>query len=155
MESKNRAVAIIGTDIPMQRFVLYKSAFSWINYAIESGFYLEAITLIESILSDRIESRLTHLESKKSSFQPLGKLIVELKKSETNEDLRNLIEELVTWKNLRNEALHEMVKIEKDKPFLTWNNRVEKTKFIAKNGQKLLRRFDTCVSKVKRSEIKK
>lgn len=155
MEKRKRAIANIGTDIPMQRFELFKSAFHWINYAIVSGFYLEAITLTESVLSDRIESRLTRLDVKRSSFEPLGILISELRKNEINEDLRNLINELHSWKNLRNEAIHEMVKIEKDKSFATWNSRVSRNKLIAQNGYKLLRKFDTCLAKVKKAEIKK
>jgi hypothetical protein len=154
MTKKKRAIADKGTQIPMQRFELYKSAFAWINYAINCGFYLEAITLIESVLSDRIESRLTYLDTPNANFRPLGKLIEQLKVNEKNEDVIKFIIEIYQWKESRNELLHEMAKIDANKVFKSWNERILFAKKSAQDGRVLLRKFDFCLAKVRRMENK-
>lgn len=154
MIKKRRAIAVNGTQIPMQRFELYKATFAWINFAIESGFYLEATTLIESVLSDRIESRLTFLENRKLDFQNLGNLIRDLEKFEKNEEIYKFIKDLRQWKNSRNEALHEMAKIDANKVFKPWNKRILFAKKSAQDGRVLLRKFDLCLAKVRRMENK-
>lgn len=57
MDMKVRAIAKEDNEVGLERYKLYKSAFSRINKAIKEEYYLEAITLVESILADRLESR--------------------------------------------------------------------------------------------------
>lgn len=72
------------------RGMLYKNAFSRINLAMEQGFHLEAISLIESLVSDRLESRLSFLKQKDFSFEPLGSLIKEIGRIKKTTGSRNL-----------------------------------------------------------------
>src|SRR3990167_3525749 len=59
---RKRAIATSDTTIGSTRYNLYKQAYSRINDATKQGFFLEAITIIESLISDRLESRLTFLK---------------------------------------------------------------------------------------------
>ena len=43
-----------GTNI--ERYHLYKDVFGHLSYAMKNGFYIETIALLESAISDRLES---------------------------------------------------------------------------------------------------
>ncbi|MBK8182926.1 MAG: hypothetical protein IPK63_08495 [Candidatus Competibacteraceae bacterium] len=61
-KNRNRAIATADNNIGITRYQLYKRAYAKINESIKQGFYLEAISIIESLISDRLESRLTFLK---------------------------------------------------------------------------------------------
>lgn len=143
-----RAVAHPGTSVGRARYNLYREAFGHINPSIDEGFYLEAITLVESLIADRLESRCTFINKKDFSFKTLEQIIKFLigdKKDNGNEkdiELREIVEnELKRWKNERNKALHEMAKME-DGDSRTWDERVEGLKRTAKSGLTLVRKID-------------
>ncbi|MDD3803532.1 MAG: hypothetical protein PHW02_03980 [bacterium] len=56
------------------RFKLYKEVMSRLDFAIKEGFYLEAITLLESIITDKLESRYCYLKKTSKGFHDLGNL---------------------------------------------------------------------------------
>ncbi len=135
-----------------QRFELYKNAYDWINYSINEEFYLEAIALIESLIADRLESRLTFLLKKNFAFKTLERIISNSKDMETDDKLKALVVNNVNnWKDSRNKALHEMVKIEKGTS-ISWTKRRNLTKKTAKDGLKLLRKIDNSVKKLQRQK---
>ena len=139
---RTRAVAASGSHIGGVRHHLYRQAYRQINRALEYGFYLEAITLIESLVSDRLESRLTFLKKTDFSFKTLGTLIAESKRIETDSALKELIaQRLDKWRNDRNRALHEMVKLA-DGDTATWDDRMKAVVPIAKEGLATLRAID-------------
>lgn len=139
---KERAIATPGTTIGSTRYNLYKQAYSRINDATKQGFFLEAITIIESLVSDRIESRLTFLKGRDFSFKTLGGLIKESRKIETDSALRGLVDQnLDRWRNDRNKALHEIAKIA-DGDSSTWEDRVKGIVPVATDGLKVLRAID-------------
>ncbi|MEI7845514.1 MAG: hypothetical protein WCK35_06905 [Chloroflexota bacterium] len=88
---RKRAVRTPENEIGMARFNLYKEAITRINAAIDQGFFLEAITLVKSLISDRLESRLTLLKGEDFSFRTLGELISETRNRETDPKLRELV----------------------------------------------------------------
>lgn len=59
------------------RYDLYKAVIHRYKEAMEKGFFLEAITLMESLISDRLESAINFygLRPKGSDFRPLGETI--------------------------------------------------------------------------------
>jgi len=117
-------------------------AYGRMSAAIEAGFYLEAIALTESIVSDRLESRLSALGHPNCAFQPLGELIKAIRKWEPDAPLRALVEQdLDSWRVLRNQALHEMVKVAVGDPS-NWDDRMLALVLIAEEGRSVLRRID-------------
>ena len=150
---RKRAIANKGTEVPMQKYDLYKQAFGWINYAIESGFYLEAISLIESIITDRMESRLVYLKATDVEFKTIGHLIGKLKTYEQVEGIIQKLPLIKNWSEFRNKALHEMVKIE-DGNYKPWSLKVSENKNTAMTGLKLLKQLDALLAKEKRRVAK-
>lgn len=133
-----RALATKGTKVGKTRYNLYKEAYARINESIQAGYCLEAIVLIESLVADRLESRLSFLKKKDISFRPLGKLIESSQKIETDADMKKLVENLNECRLKRNKAIHEMVKIS-DGEFPTWEARIKDVAASAKNGLSCLR----------------
>lgn len=136
---KTRAVNIPGNPVGMQRYDLYKQAIAWTDVAIERGFYLEAISIIESMITDRLESYLSRVLGKDVSFQTLGPLIQTIRKEKiTDEELRMLaITNLDEWRRKRNNSLHAMVKLEEGDP-TTWEDRKKELPVIAEEGKEIL-----------------
>lgn len=57
--------------------MLFERARLQIERSMEHGFYCEAITLSESIIADRLESRLSYLKQHNCGFRMLGELVRE------------------------------------------------------------------------------
>lgn len=72
---KERFVAKSGLGVGNHRYELYAHAWEHTKTAIDRGFYLEAITLLESLLSDRMESRASFLTGANKGFKNLGSLV--------------------------------------------------------------------------------
>ena len=145
-----RALAIPGSIIGPARQHLYRQAYAQIKKATEQGFYLEAITLIESLVSDRLESRITFLKHTDFSFKTLGELIAETKKLETDTDFRDLVvTRLDKWRDSRNRSLHEMAKLA-DGDTSNWNDRVKTIIPIAEEGSATLRAIDKRYKQLRR-----
>ncbi len=141
--SNNPPVRIRAVSPPDKaRNKLFTQAFARIAEAMGQGFYLEAIAIIESLISDRLEARLTNLLGENYSFKTLEKIVIKSGTTETDEKLRNLIEnDLNKWKNMRNRALHEMAKIEEGID-ISWEERMKALEPTAKDGLALLRKID-------------
>jgi hypothetical protein len=150
MPNRKRAVVEENSAVGKHRREIYKSAFKQIKAANEAGFYLEAITLIESLITDRLESRLSYLDGKDFSFKTIGKLIEKSIKIETDSVLKILIEkDLRKWADGRNKSLHEMAKIAEG-DFSSWDDRYFKLKNISTKGMTLLRKIDRRCEKLKK-----
>jgi len=147
---RKRAIVEENSTVGKHRREIYKSAFKQIKLANEAGFYLEAITLIESLITDRLESRLSFLDGKDFSFKTIGKLIEKSIKIETDSELKKLIEiDLRKWADGRNKSLHEMAKIAEG-DFSSWDDRYLKLKNISTKGMTLLRKIDRQCEKLKK-----
>lgn len=115
---------------------------------MKQGFYLEAIAIIESLVSDRLESRLTFLKQADTSFKTLGTLINESKSLETDPLFKTLVTvDLNNWRELRNKAMHEMVKLASG-DVSTWDDRVKALVPVAEEGLKILRAIDNQHKKI-------
>ncbi|NJL99911.1 MAG: hypothetical protein HC924_14440 [Synechococcaceae cyanobacterium SM2_3_2] len=104
------------------RYYSYREAWGRIKAAQEQGFFLEVVTIVESIIADRLISLLTHVdvlqiqpERQSPSF---GRLIqmwerwlqtVEL--LEEREQVMALLQATDTWRQRRNFVVHGIVKM--------------------------------------------
>lgn len=148
-EKRQRAVRTSDNDVSHQRYILYKEAFGWINKSIENGFYLEAISLEESLISDRLESYLIWLTNQNFSFKTLGHLQKAIEKHSRDRTLRSLVlNDLDAWRQARNKAAHEMVKIE-DGNKADWSERVKINLTIAQTGLELVRKIEQQTRKLR------
>ncbi len=136
-----RGEAYEGKGYGTQRYRLFKNARARIEISIAAGYYCEAIAIIESVISDRLESRVSHLKGENFGFKNLGPLLKEAEKLETDQDMRVLVEKIDTWRQERNKALHELVKVERDKPQVSWDDRMKAMKQTAIDGYMLLKQI--------------
>lgn len=119
----------------------YQRVLEQYKRAMESGFYLEAVTLMESIISDRLESRATYL-GKTTGFDTLGKLC-NILSSDTV--LKDIIPQIVDWKNGRNRILHEMSKIDASDMAEDFGGKYESGRLLAQSGLDIFRQVDAAV----------
>lgn len=119
----------------------YQRVLEQYKRAMESGFYLEAVTLMESIISDRLESRATYL-GKTAGFDTLGKLC-NILSSDTV--LKDIIPQIVDWKNGRNRMLHEMSKIDASDMAEDFGEKYESGRLLAQSGLDIFRQVDAAV----------
>ncbi len=129
----------------------YTAAWGRIKASQVCGFYLEAITLEESIISDRLISHLTgvgekSIQCESDMRESLSSLIIRLErslnhgKSEVND--KNLVNRLNSWREKRNCAVHGMVKSIPGTKTEKVDDFLEKAKECAKEGEKIAR--DVC-----------
>jgi hypothetical protein len=123
MGDRRRGEAYSGKGYGTRRRLLFEAARDHIEHSIELGFFCEAIAVSESIIADRLESRLSWLTKQNVGFRTLGWLIKELRKCEVDSELAHLLGELDTWRKRRNGALHEMVKVADDGSVPDWKTR--------------------------------
>ncbi len=110
--SRERAIAGADAHTGQHRYHLYKAAFERVTHATRDGYYLEAITLIESLLSDRMESRASFLAKENIGFKNLNELTERIRKLETVTEFVDILERVDEWRRRRNKAMHELVKFE-------------------------------------------
>ena len=138
-----RALAQTHNNVGHRRHNLYREAYGRISKAINDKYFLEAVTLTESLLTDRLESRVTFLLRKDYSFKTLGELIRKIKERENDVQLRELVVAGVeSWREERNNALHEMAKMEEGDS-RSWDARMAELPAIAGTGLKVLRQVDS------------
>lgn len=97
------------------RYLRYKLAFDRLDEALEEGWLLEAISLEESIITDRLLSIFTSTELAVSSKHSLGNLIAQAKKLMTGSGSLiegDLFHELDQWREERNECIHAFCKLD-------------------------------------------
>jgi hypothetical protein len=98
-------------DVAKARHQLFKVGFARIKDSIEHLYFLEPISLIESLLADRMESRTSDHVEAFSGFMNLGPLLKLLAACETDARLRLLNQEVDRCRQSRN-AIHEVMKID-------------------------------------------
>ncbi len=97
------------------RYYSYCEAWARIASANRQGFYLESVTIVESILSDRIRSYMQARDIflDESRFISLSKRVGEWRKIEKNnisfKNFECLISAVTEWVNRRNIVVHAIV----------------------------------------------
>ncbi|MDP3945262.1 MAG: hypothetical protein Q8Q51_05155 [Lutibacter sp.] len=152
-KSKIRATIL---DIPgIDRYELIKSAMSRFNTAIEHSFFLEATTLIESLISDRLESRLGELKKEPVSLDTIGNLLNALRKIEPDNVLKEIMNKQInTWCGERNKVIHQAAKIEIGKK-KDWKDFLKLAEKTANDGRKIFDDYNKQLKKLRREKFSK
>jgi hypothetical protein len=153
-KSKRQRAIIDTTGVGKRRHDLYANVLNKINQAVNEGFYLEAVTLLESIISDRLESICNeHNENNDNAFKNLGTLIISSRTFVLSKTWLDVINRLDKWRDKRNRVLHEMAKMEEG-DLSTFEERYNNCKSHAETGKKLLKEIDNEIRKYrKRNKI--
>lgn len=145
---------IFDDGIAKKKYETIKYCLDRFKLAFENEFYLEAITLMESLIADRLESRLTELNKKAHTFETLGKLRGELLKKEKSKPIFLIIEsDLKVWTQLRNIAIHQAAKIEKDNP-KDLSEFTKQSLITAKKGKALFDKLNKEIKKIRSLKIR-
>jgi hypothetical protein len=97
------------------RYLRYKLAFDRMDEALQEGWLLEAISLQESIITDRLISILDSKGETVSRRQSLGRLISQAKMVITGTGATvegDFFHELDRWRDARNECVHAFCKLD-------------------------------------------
>lgn len=150
------------------RYTLLRSVAIRIREAMSAGFYLEATTLLESLITERLEKRVQWLHQNlgepqgstdaltklKDGFQTVCRLVNTLKVYEPDPELHAVLDPIAVWSSGRNEAIHEMAKLghgaEK-----TWDERYLSAHGVAVEGIKLVILLDQHERRVSHASRKK
>jgi Arc/MetJ-type ribon-helix-helix transcriptional regulator len=151
------------------KYKSYREAWSRIKQAQENQFFLEAITIQESIISDRLISFLAGsnvknilTKDKRGRWPSFGNLIQrwesefseELKSGET-QNLANLINAVDQWRNDRNEAIHAIVKSDPGEPTQDIDLFLRTAKKVAEQGTYLAKEVCKWHQAQKKSKVPK
>ena len=152
----------------VKKYLSYREAWARIKESQQQEFYLEAVTLTESIISDRLTSYLTGAKLIKSNPKPgknlsFSDLIKRWKKKGASSvadssELSNLQNAVDSWRLSRNEIVHRMVRSHPDLQIDDVESFLEKAKDAAATGEKLARAVDKWCKQAKKeakSTIKK
>ena len=151
MEERQRPTAEVDNNVGKQRYERYKSVIDQYNKAMEQGFYLEATTIMESLIADRLESLANYVAQKLEgldsnfSYATLERLTEFLngknQQPYLSEDLRKTIQDIIEWKEQRNRALHEIAKLD-DKEEIDFADLYEAAKATAERGLELFKEIN-------------
>lgn len=147
--SKSKIRATTPDISGQERHAIIKAAISSYNTAIEHSFFLEATALMESLISDRLESRLGELMKTPVSFDTIGNLLNSLRKVETDAVLKEIMNKQINnWCGDRNAVIHQAAKIElgKKKEWMDFIKQAEKT---AKDGRKIFDAYNKQLKKLR------
>lgn len=127
-----------------------------LNKALKEGYYIEVTALCESFIGDRQESLIFTLKGDEvKSYLPASKSASVLLDRSLNlpEYLTDLLHEVLRWSDCRNNAVHEMCKLD-EAAEKTFEERYKEIKATAKDGIKLFRNIDNAIRKYRR-ELKR
>ena len=144
-----RKTVIDDPKVGVTRHDTYFAVIEKYQQALDNTYYIECISLMESLIADRLESLANQIsKSKDYSYKTLEKLLEFLQgkkqKDSLNDEILQCLEYVVTWKNGRNMAIHEMAKLTNNlnEQFST---RYANLKSIAEYGYKLFRELDNSI----------
>ena len=135
---------------------LYAAAVKKADGAIKAGFYIEAIALYESMLSDRLEAHIRRQNFKyggKGTLKTVGNAASAVKSNTSKKrqpELYHICEEIAEWAKGRNDAVHHVVKLTEANRQVLFEARYEEYRLAALKGKELFKKF----KKIERPIIK-
>ena len=136
-----------GSEQNTLRGELYANAFEHINRAYEQGFYIECIALLDSMITDRLESYcqyLSHEDDKQFSansvfdaIRNLGSMTKE--KGVRDDEYKIIHDKIEDWSAKRNSAIHSFVIVREYNLKDDTEKRMSKIKEVADMGLQLVR----------------
>lgn len=134
------------------RYETYKGVLSRYNSAVADGYYLEAITLIESIIADRLESVANQLfNTNEYSYETLWNLISGVRRLEISSEMTRVVGNINKWRNGRNMALHEMAKFDREDYKKSFQDRYAELEQVAKRGYEIFNNLNNAIKKYRRN----
>jgi hypothetical protein len=161
MEKRYRDVGGYG-GLGDRRFERYCAAFDRVKHCVESGYFLEAIALLDSLIWDRLSSRLGHLmgdpiDIDKNLGVVCSQLIGDTGAGGRERDVafRDTVWQVKQWLVRRNDAVHATAKVFRaDTSPEDFNAILTSHKTTVEDGMKYLREFDVLDTK-SRGEVGK
>lgn len=147
-------------EVGRARYELYRGAHRRLKQALLLGFWIEAIALCESMISDRLESRISYLnhhDTEARRHQVLGELVNRLKSTEKKRGytrIHALYEKVRLWNIARNRAIHHAVKISDGEEFRTWDDRYSDLEETARLGTILVKQLSNELKRLQLAEEK-
>lgn len=135
-------------EIAQLRGAIYRRSYLRSKRAINAGFYLEAIVLIESMLADRLESVLAVLVDEPVQFRTAKQGAAELLRQTDLVDAL-LLQQVRYWSEGRNRWVHEFAKVS-DNDHLSWRDRLRDAREFAVAGFDLAARVAKETRRAKR-----
>ncbi len=147
------------SDTAQNRRNLYQNALKKVAAALNDGYAVEAVTLVESMIADRLEARRANIHSqdrKKRMFSNLGPLVDELcgEKAGESDSSKKLYKEVANWADERNKAIHELVKLPENSE-QKWDDKYAEAQTTAEKGLDLFRRLDSKIKALNRQQANK
>lgn len=123
-------------ELGVSKHLLYAKTYARIKRAIDEGFYIEAIALLESLICDRLESLVEHHSDSPVKVSTIGKLMIQVEGFvQLDEELRS---RLTQWNKSRGQVIHQFVKIQSTEN-VSWHARLRFAKMTALEGVRLLK----------------
>ena len=136
------------------KFYSYRYAYSQMKKAIEGKFYLEAITIQESIITDRLLNFVIRNNIRSISEDELHKPIAYLNKliehCKVHFDDETIFEELNKFRISRNNCIHAMVKSYPGNPTQKVSDFQKLAKETSLSGKTLTRKIDAWYTRMKK-----
>jgi hypothetical protein len=134
----------------MLKYFIIKNSLDRFKQSINDGYFLEATSLIESLICDRLESRLGELTKSSVEFDTIANLVNKLCLIETDEKLLFISDnDIKNWSRNRNVVIHQSAKIEYGKN-KDWNDFIKMAKKTALEGKAIFNRYNTQLKKLRR-----
>ena len=127
-------------DANQLKGTLITKALNRAERAIECGFYLEALALCDSLITDRIRVIGAHSSSILIEVRGVNNGIDNLNHAKVELLDAGLIDETRKWGKSRNAAIHGFSKLT-EFDGTTWNSRLKETKMQAQRGLELSKRW--------------
>lgn len=150
---------LYSSSVGRARRELYRGAHVQLKAALQAGFWIEAIALCESMLSDRLEARYSFIAGDTEEarrHKTIGTLLKQLRandRKKDNERLHTLYAEIAEWSKQRNRAVHHAVKLSDGENFEPWSERYAGLQLAATEGAALVRRLKNELERLKRKGI--
>ena len=135
-----------GSDAGATRHELYKAAWERCNEAMSAGFYLEAITIIDSAITDRIEAytqHLMHFDETHQQVESLGIAMAALniarqdKQIADDAEYKAMRKAVIEFNEGRNKAVHNFVILTNANAEMSVDARINHAKDTATYGREV------------------
>lgn len=142
----HRPTVLEDPQVGQDRYQLYKASIDQYQKALKDEYFLECITLMESLIKDRLESIHNEIHKKDNgtdlSFYAISNILVTLHEVEVKKKLD-------TWRKDRNVALHAMAKLQECSG-VTFEERYKSLYDIAEKGYELFKAIDSVIRKYRK-----
>ena len=118
---------------------IFSFAYRRAQRALKAGFYLEAIIICDSLLTDRLRLILksnVEIETKRTTTGAIANYLLGQKVSSSDD---NLWHDIVSWSQRRNQQAHAMAEISGES-LTPWRTRLAEAKEVAESGFALVNR---------------